>query len=173
LSAFHKRAQELYNSQEMLTVDEMIVPYKGRYCKIRQFLQNKPIRFGIKIWAMADLESRYVTDVVVYEEKGISIEDEGRDHEVVTNLCCGLEQHWHTLVCDKLFNSPRLFHDLMLDGFWATGILWTGRLGVPKVISQFRGEVGKRGGLVIKMHVHLPDDCHGLAGFYSSSITFH
>jgi hypothetical protein len=103
---------------------------------------------------MADSENRYVTDVVVYEGKGTSVGDEGMGHEVVTNLCGGLRQHWHTIVYDNLFNSPRLFHDLMVDGLWATGILRTGRVGVPKVISQYRGEVGKRGGLVIKMHAH-------------------
>jgi hypothetical protein len=35
VDAFRQRACKLYNPYSMLTVDEMIVPYKGRYCKIQ------------------------------------------------------------------------------------------------------------------------------------------
>jgi hypothetical protein len=31
------------------TVDEIMVPYKGRYCNVRQYMKGKPVRFSIKI----------------------------------------------------------------------------------------------------------------------------
>jgi hypothetical protein len=120
VTAFRKHSRELYYMGEFLTVDELIVPYKGRYCRIRQFLQNKPIGFGIKIWALCDSQSRYCSDIIVYEGKGSTAGEEGMGHQVVTSLYLGLENRWHTIVCDNLFSSPRLFHDLMANGFWAT-----------------------------------------------------
>jgi hypothetical protein len=73
-------------------------------------------------------------------------------HQVVTSLCLGLENRWHTIVCDNLFSSPSLFHDLMANRFWATGTLRANRLEVPMVIGRHKEESGKRGSLVIKMH---------------------
>ena len=154
VDAFHERTRELYNSYEMLTINKMIVPCKCRYCSIWQFLRNKPIRFGIKIWAMVDLLSKYVIDVAIYEGKGTTMGEKGMEYEVVRNLTHSLEQRWHMIICNNLFTSPRLFHNLMLDGSWATRTLRLGRIGVPKVISQYPREVGKHGGLVIKMHAH-------------------
>jgi hypothetical protein len=50
----------------MVTVDEIMVAYKGRFCNIRQFVRSKPTRFGIKVWALASSQSRYVYNMVVY-----------------------------------------------------------------------------------------------------------
>ena len=55
---------------------------------------------------------------------------------------------------DNLLSSPRLFHDMLFQGFWATGTLRANRVGVPKVISEKRRELDRRGSLVIKMHKH-------------------
>jgi hypothetical protein len=49
VEVFAHRSRELYNPGEIMTVDELIISYKGRYCRIRQFLRNKPIQFGIKV----------------------------------------------------------------------------------------------------------------------------
>jgi hypothetical protein len=118
-----------------MTVDELIIPYKGRYCQIRQFLRNKPIRFGIKVWAPTSSASRFVTDVSIYEEKGSMANlEEGFMYDVVMNLIKGLEHKWHIICMDNLFSSPRLFHDMLLLGLWATGTLRANRVGVSKVI---------------------------------------
>jgi hypothetical protein len=45
-----------------------MVPYKGRYCNIRQYMKRKPVKFGIKVWALASSHSRYVSNFIVYLE---------------------------------------------------------------------------------------------------------
>jgi hypothetical protein len=93
--------------------------------------------------------------VSIYEEKGsVANSEEGFMYDVVMNLIKGLDHKWHTICMDNLFSSPRLFHDMLLRGFWATGTLRANRIGVPKVISEKRGELDKRGSLLIKMHKH-------------------
>ena len=74
------------NLHKMLTVDKMIILYNGHFCGIHHFLCNKPIRFDINFLAMLDLLSKYVTHVVIYEEKGTNVDDEGMGYEVVRNL---------------------------------------------------------------------------------------
>ena len=38
-------------------IDEQMIPYRGRV-GFRQFVANKPKRFGIKVWAMADATNK-------------------------------------------------------------------------------------------------------------------
>lgn len=58
LESFSRISQSLYNAERVCTVDEIMVPYKGRYCNIRQYMKAKPCKFGIKIWALASSQSR-------------------------------------------------------------------------------------------------------------------
>lgn len=59
VEGFARISQSLYNAERVCTVDEIMVPYKGRYCGIRQYMKSKPVRFGIKLWALASSQSRY------------------------------------------------------------------------------------------------------------------
>ena len=56
--AFSSMSQGFYNNDRVLTIDEIMVPYKGRYCNIRQYMKSKPVKFGVKIWALANSSSR-------------------------------------------------------------------------------------------------------------------
>jgi hypothetical protein len=55
---FFEVSQAKYNPQATLTVDEIMVPYKGQYCNIRQYMKGKRVRFGIKVWALVSSQSR-------------------------------------------------------------------------------------------------------------------
>lgn len=57
--SFASISQSLYNNERTLTVDEIMIPYKGRFCNIRQYMKSKPVKFGVKVWALANSESRY------------------------------------------------------------------------------------------------------------------
>ena len=96
-----------------------------------------------------------LVDTKVYEGAGTGMEDgEGLGYQVVTTQLQGLEHRNHTLVCDNLFSSPRLFHDLMADGIWAIGTCKTNRCGLPAELARHKGQLGRRGSLVIKIHRH-------------------
>ena len=56
--SFTSMSQQLYNNERILTVDEIMIPYKGRYCNIWQYMKAKPVKFGVKVWALANSESR-------------------------------------------------------------------------------------------------------------------
>ena len=48
-----------WTGNQWLAIDEQMIPYRGRV-GFRQFVANKPKRFGIKVWAMADATNGYV-----------------------------------------------------------------------------------------------------------------
>lgn len=58
----------LYNHGPHVTVDERLVPFRGR-CPFRQYMPNKPAKYGIKIWAAYDTKSSYAWNMQVYTGK--------------------------------------------------------------------------------------------------------
>lgn len=57
--------KSFYNPHENLTVDEQLVPFRGR-CSFRQYIPSKPAKYGIKVWALCDATSKYAWNMEVY-----------------------------------------------------------------------------------------------------------
>lgn len=135
-------SQSLYNCERFLTVDEIMIAYSGRYCPIQQYMKNKPIKHGMKIWGLACSKSRYLWNAEVYlgsqkdkqvglaptmtfaegekpEKKAVDLGGEGC--KVVLNLVKDLKHRGHVVVTDNYFTSPALHDKLLKEGFWATG----------------------------------------------------
>lgn len=95
-----------------------MIPYKGRYCNIQQYMKAKPVQFGIKVWALANSQSRYISNVIIYLGAGEDrAEGETVSENVVLRAVQGLEGRGHVLVMDNYFTSPSLFLELMARGF--------------------------------------------------------
>ena len=54
-----------YNCNFCLTIDEQLMPVKSR-CPFITFMPNKPDKYGIKFWVLADVETKYVANIVPY-----------------------------------------------------------------------------------------------------------
>ena len=53
-----------------MTVDEGMIMYKEKYFAVQQYMPNKPVRFGIKIWVRTNVMSKYIRNFQVYCGKG-------------------------------------------------------------------------------------------------------
>jgi hypothetical protein len=102
---FVTTAQQLYHMEPTICVDELIIPYKGKYCSNHQFMRNKPTHFGLKLWCLASSTSRYVYNLEVYFGKGTGMGPHGLGHAVVTWLTSGLENLGYIVILDNLFSS--------------------------------------------------------------------
>lgn len=122
---FASTSQRLYNCERICTVDEIMVPYKGRYCNIQQYMKSKPTKYGIKIWALVSSGSRYVWNVIVYMGAGSNNDYEDVSGSVgekaVLSAVNHIRDRGHVIVTDNFFTSPKLCMELMSRGFWTTG----------------------------------------------------
>ncbi|XP_031337226.1 uncharacterized protein LOC116166413 [Photinus pyralis] len=65
---FVQKCQNNYQIGEYCTVDEMLESFRGR-CKFRQYIANKPAKYGLKIWALVDSKMYYTHNLEVYAGK--------------------------------------------------------------------------------------------------------
>lgn len=65
LEDFVQTCQDSYNVGELPTLDEMLEAFRGR-CKFRQYIANKPAKYGIKIYALVDARTFFTNNLGIY-----------------------------------------------------------------------------------------------------------
>lgn len=113
---------------ETLSIDEQMVPYFGRHsCKM--FIQNKPIRFGYKLWCLCSVEG-YLYKVIPYGGAADKYDRQlGLGAEVVLRLLDIVENpQFHKVFFDNFFSSYYLMCLLSEKRFPATGTVRTNRI---------------------------------------------
>ena len=78
---FTKQLSKYYVPGENLTVDEQLVPFRGRCCFV-QYMPSKPAKYGLKFWVLSDVDSRYVLSIDLYNGK--------KDNNIQKNLATGV-----------------------------------------------------------------------------------
>ena len=131
--------------EEELDVDESMVPYYGRHgCK--QFIWNKPIRFGYKIWCLnAPLD--YLVKFIPYQRKGSVTDKElGLGSSVVVDFLSLLsEEDKYKVYFDNFFTSLKLVDKLTEKKIGTTGTVRGNRIekypitGVKEIKKKERG----------------------------------
>jgi hypothetical protein len=114
---------------KFLTINEMMVRYKGSYCPIRQYMPKKSEKWGIKFWVLVVSVSKFIYCFKIYCGKNLEAEvrvevpsmQDGAAYGVVMKLLQGLEEKGHCVVMDNLFCSIPLFRDLANKGIYTTG----------------------------------------------------
>ncbi|KAI0229469.1 Chimeric ERCC6-PGBD3 protein [Lamellibrachia satsuma] len=129
---------------EYQSIDEMMVPFKGSFSGIKQYMKAKPTKWGFKIWARC-CTSGLLHDFDVYLGKAKDAKEKnplGVCGGVVTKLCDTLpKQKNYKIYADNLFTSMALLGRLKQEGFQYTGTARKNRLsGCPvegeKVIAK-------------------------------------
>ena len=65
LDLLQTRFRNLYNPGRELSIDESVIPFKGRIY-FHQYIPSKRARFGIKAFVMAEAKSGYVCKIQIY-----------------------------------------------------------------------------------------------------------
>ena len=85
LPMLEERFRTLCNLNKEVSIDEAMVPFKGR-STLKQYLPMKPVKRGFKVWVLADAHTGYLSRFSVYEGKTEKKED-GLGATVVKQLC--------------------------------------------------------------------------------------
>ena len=92
-----KKFQSLYNCHRECAIDEAMVPYKGR-SSLKQYMPNKAVRRGLKVWMRADSITGYIAQFQVYVGRETCAE-RGLGARVVKDLTKNLEdKNYHISV---------------------------------------------------------------------------
>jgi len=104
-------SQKAYIPEVSLTVDEQLFPTKAR-CRFTQFMPNKPDKFGIKFWILAELNSKYCLNKKPYLGK-----DDQRVAPLGTHVVLTLMEPYfgrgYNVTVDNFFTSAELAKKLL------------------------------------------------------------
>ena len=127
--------QETYCPSRNLSVDETVVKFKGKL-SWKQFIKDKPARFGLKLFTLADADNGYVLSYKVYTGKDNAAVARGLAKRVVLELAEPFFNKGYNIFMDNYYTSVDLFEDLYTHGMQACGTCRTNRVGLPKDITS-------------------------------------
>ncbi|XP_017565030.1 piggyBac transposable element-derived protein 3-like [Pygocentrus nattereri] len=117
----------------------MMVPYKGKFGGIRQYIKGKPHPWGFKVWARCDVTG-LLHDFDIYQGKGGGNEQKrklGVGGDVVMKLCESLAEKVHFLIlADNFFTSMPLIEKLLAKGIYYTGTVRKNRMSKCNLITD-------------------------------------
>jgi len=137
-----------YVLEKDLSLDEGVIQTKNRL-GFKQYLKDKPMKWGIKTYMLCESKSGYVYNLEVYTGKSTNDTDTsyvndpeiGATGNVVYRLVHGLENQGFTVYMDRFYTSPTLFKFLSDSGIDACGTCTTNRKHFPVQIIRKQKEL--------------------------------
>lgn len=101
--------QSEYVPHKQVSIDEAMIPVKGRL-GLKQYMKDKPVKFGIKVWVLADAITAYCYnfDVYVGKNAGIVNQNLGLSAKVVIAIAKPLQMKGYEVYTDDFYTSPYL-----------------------------------------------------------------
>ena len=134
----HNAIKKKYQPLQQLSVDERMVKSKAR-THFRQYIHNKPTKWGYKYWVLAD-PTGYTVDFDIYYGTSTTQESSGKGlgYDIVAKLTNPFHFQGYQVFCDNFYSSISLFSDLLENGIAVTGTVRTNRVGVPSDVRQLK-----------------------------------
>ena len=134
---FKKKCKELYKPRQHVAIDERMVKSRHR-SGFRQFIKDKPTKWGIKLWVLADSSNGYTIDFNIYIGKaaGRAVSANGLGYDVVMRLMAPYFNLGYHLFVDNFYSSLTLFKDLYENGVLATGTILDTRRSFPAALKN-------------------------------------
>lgn len=164
-----------------MSVDEKIVQYFGRH-RLKQFIRGKPIRFGLKQWALCFSRSGYCFKFDVYQGSTTDNHDLPLGARVVKNLLSDVPKGT-CVYFDNFFSSFSLFDLLLSAGYKFVCTMRSNRIQSNPFSSDKEMKKMQRGGyeakfecsaqvLIVRWHdnsiVNVASNCLGVTPLDSS-----
>jgi hypothetical protein len=110
---FVRQCKVNYSPGEYLTIDEMLIPFRGR-CSFKQYIPNKPAKYGLKIYSIADARTFYTYNLELYVGKQPEGEfaTSNSPTDVVKRLVEPIRGTNRNITCDNWYTSVPLAQDL-------------------------------------------------------------
>ncbi|XP_054723656.1 piggyBac transposable element-derived protein 4-like, partial [Uloborus diversus] len=138
MKELRKNFQSHFHPYKDLSIDEAMVKYKGRL-GIVQYMPNKPVKRGIKVWMLCTPFLGYTCNFEVYcgKKDQMPRSTNGLGHDVVSHLTKVLDVG-HCVYFDRYFTGIPLMLDLCEKGIYATGTVTGTRKHLPPNLKKIK-----------------------------------
>ncbi|TWW67701.1 piggyBac transposable element-derived protein 4-like [Takifugu flavidus] len=121
-----------FHPYQHISVDERMVATKARI-GLKRYVRNKPTKWGIKLYVLADSSCGYTLNFFVDAGKDPEPTGKGRSYDIVMRILnVPFLGKGYKLYMDNFYTSPALFRDLLSRKIWACGTLRPNMAGYPK-----------------------------------------
>ena len=125
---------QLYKPGQFVAIDERMIKSKAR-SPFKQYIKNKPVKWGFKQFAACDSESAILFDFELYTGQ-VEASAQGLTHDVVSRLCGSLHNNNHILFTDNYYTSAALATSLLEKNIYVVGTVRTNRQGFPDILKS-------------------------------------
>ncbi|KAG0433428.1 PiggyBac transposable element-derived protein 4 [Dictyocoela muelleri] len=141
---FNDIFKKIYSPEEMLSLDESLMKFKGRLSYI-QFNPSKRARFGIKFYKICESKSGYCSGFKIYTGNDKNIDPSvSASESIVMKMVKPFLGKGYTLFLDNWYSSPQLYFNLLKKKINVIGTVRPNRKNMPKTLvldKLKRGEV--------------------------------
>ena len=120
------KCMSLFQPPCLLSIDERMVKSKGR-SGMRQYIRDKPIKWGYKLWVLADAKTGYTSNFFVYTGKQEGTIQHGLGYKVVFDLLEDFKNQGYHIFIDNFYTSVQLLQDLHKLKTFVTGTMLINR----------------------------------------------
>jgi hypothetical protein len=139
-----KKFQENYTPGENVTLDEQLIPFRGRF-SFKQYIPSKPARYGVKTFALVDSKSFYTINLETYcgTQPNGPYQVSNSTKDVVLRLARPIFGSGRNLTADNWFTSVEVIRELAKKKVSYVGTIKKNKKELPLCFLQSKNrEIG-------------------------------
>uniref|UniRef100_A0A0K0E1W0 PiggyBac transposable element-derived protein 4 n=1 Tax=Strongyloides stercoralis TaxID=6248 RepID=A0A0K0E1W0_STRER len=168
-----KKFSSVYTPERDLSIDESLMLFKGKLSWV-QYIPLKRARFGVKLFVLAEAESDYIHNTIIYTGKSTIFDKKYENYGVATKSVMTLIEPFlgkgYCVIADNFYLSPELADVLIQHNTDVYGTLRPNRRDLPENFNKItlkKGEIAafQRGKITVlrwrdKKYVSLLSSIH-------------
>lgn len=138
---FIEKCKSLYSLGEYVTLDEMLLAFRGR-CSFRMYMPQKPNKYGLKVFSLVDARTFYTSNMEIYagQQPDGPFRVDNSTQAVSLRMCQPIFGSGRNVTIDRWFTSYGLIQTLLKDHrITVVGTIRSNKPQLPPLIKNAKG----------------------------------